>query len=221
MEKRLIDITRTLDAETAPWPGDQPFALQWTERIETGGLVNLAWFKMSPHLGTHADAPHHIETTGATALDFNLSHFVGPAWVVDVTPLEGGRIPASVLDSIDLARAPRILLRTGTHPDRKAWSPNFASLSLKLAEHLVRARVQLVGIDTPGVDPAESTDLAVHHALRSGGITWLEGLDLAAAAPGLYDLIALPLKLAGADASPVRAILIERPGGAGGSTVGR
>ena len=92
----------------------------------------------------------------------------------------------------------------------RCWSPDFSSLSVELAERLAEARVQLVGIDTPGVDPAESTDLAVHHLLQKGGVTWLEGLDLTDAPPGLYDFVALPLKLVGADASPVRAVLIER-----------
>jgi len=210
LTRKIIDITRTLDAETTPWPGDESFELQWTEQLSQGGQTNLSWFKMSPHIGTHVDSPFHVAEDGRRADELDLGRFLGPAWVVDASVAPNGRIPAALLETIDLKLGPRVLLRTQSYPDRRTWSPDFFSLSVELAEALARARVQLVGIDTPGVDPAASTDLAVHHVLHRGGITWLEGLDLTDAPPGLYDFVALPLKLAGAEASPIRAVLIKR-----------
>jgi arylformamidase len=104
---------------------------------------------------------------------------------------------------------PRVLFRTGTFPDPEAWNEDFASLSPELVEHLHGRGVLLVGIDTPSVDPMQSKGLESHHALLRTGMRNLEGLVLEGVADGIYTLIALPLPLAGADASPVRAVLVE------------
>jgi arylformamidase len=205
----IIEISRLLDVATVAWPGDAPFELHWTERISDGASVNLSALRLSPHLGTHADAPVHVREGAAGIEACDLSAYLGPARVMTARPGSDGRIPPEALAGIDLRDPPRLLLRTGTHPDSHRWPENFASLAPETAALLVQAGVVLVGLDTPGVDPADSTDLPAHRILADGGLRWLENLDLSAAAPGVYWLVALPLRIRGGDASPVRAVLVR------------
>ncbi len=207
---RVHDITRPLAAETAPWPGDVSFTLQWKETIRGGGLVNLSSISTSPHVGTHVDAPIHVRDGEPGAGELDLEPFLGPARVVLVGLGADGLVRPAALRGLDLARPPRILLRTDSCPSSLEWNPRFAALAPETADLLVRAGAILVGIDTPGIDPPDSRDLAVHRRLADGAVRWIEGLDLSRVQPGVYELIALPLLIPGGDASPVRAVLIER-----------
>lgn len=212
MEYRIIDISRTLEPETAPWPGDTPFAMEWTARIADGSSINLSAVHGSPHVGTHADAPLHVRE-GAAGIDrVPLEPYIGPVRVVAVSPGDDGLIHPESIEGIDLTNPPRLLLRTGTDPDSRSWPGHFAALAPDTARRLGQAKVLLVGLDTPSVDPADSKELPAHHALLDGGVHWLENLDLSGAEPGLYWLVALPLKIRGADAAPVRAVLIAGSG---------
>lgn len=206
---RIIDITRMLEPQTACWPGDTPFQLRWTARIDQGSSVNLSALEGSPHVGTHADSPLHVRQ-GAPATDaLELDAFVGPARVMAVAAEGDGLIRPAALSRVNLSDPPRLLLRTGSDPDPRRWPDHFAALAPETAELLVQSGVVLVGLDTPSVDPADSKDLPSHHRLLDGGIRWLENLDLSAAEPGIYWLAALPLRIRGADASPVRAVLLS------------
>ncbi len=207
---RIIDISRPLDKNTAVWPGDTPFSLAWRWRIDEKALVNLAAITTTPHAGTHVDAPLHIREGTPGIDEIALEPFVGPARVVAVTPGEDGRIGPEALGPADLAGPPRILLKTGTWPDSARWNRSFAHLAPEAAERLVREGALLVGIDTPGIDRFDSEDLPTHNILRDGGLSWIEGLDLSRAEPGVYELVALPLRISGGDASPVRAVLLDR-----------
>jgi len=208
MARRILDISRMLEPETACWPGDTPFGLEWTARIENGSSVNLSALHGSPHVGTHTDAPLHVRAGGAGVEALELIPFLGPARVVDVRADAEGLIRPSELAGLDLGNPPRILLRTGTDPDPRRWPGRFAALAPETARLLAERKVLLVGLDTPSVDPADSKTLPAHQALLDGGLCWLENLDLARAEPGLYELVALPLRIRGADASPVRAVLL-------------
>ncbi len=163
----------------------------------------------SPHAGTHADAPLHVLYGCAGIGELPLEPFLGPARVVAVRPGAGGLIPAEALRGLDLADPPRILLKTSTHPDSRRLPEAFAAPSPEAALVLAQGGAVLVGIDTPSVDPASARDLPVHRLLARAGVRWLENLDLSRAEAGLYELIALPLRIPGADASPVRAVLVE------------
>lgn len=207
--RRIIDISRPLSAGTAPWPGDDPFHLEWRRRIREGDPVNLSALRLSPHIGTHADAPLHVMDGESGIGEMDPALFVGPARVAAVSPGPGEAVDAPLFEGIDLADPPRILLKTGTNDDPGAWNARFAGLTAAAARALVDGGAKLVGIDTPGIDPSDSTELPAHKILAAGGLAWLENLDLREAEPGLYQLIALPLRIVGGDGSPVRAILVQ------------
>lgn len=204
----LYDISPPLSPATAVWPGDTPYTVERSESIATGGSVNLSSIAATPHLGAHADAPFHVSREGAGIAELPLEPFLGPCKVIEVPP-EPLILPAH-LGEVDTGNPPRVLLKTGSAwkgGDRTVFPERFSALSPELARHLAENGTLLVGLDTPSVDPFDSEGLPAHHALVEGGVLSLEGLDLDAVPPGVYELIALPLRLEGLDASPVRAVL--------------
>ena len=202
----LYDLSPTIRPETPVWPGDTPFQCRLTGRIAEGASVNLSAITTTPHLGSHADAPFHTEARGEGMADMPLDRYLGPCRVVRVPPQP--LIEPRHVEGIDLANPGRLLFRSESVRDR-------ADVPRALHRPLARAReparraggVLLVGMDTPSVDPFDSKTLDAHHALFRGGVAILEGLVLDGVPEGVYELIALPLKLAGLDASPVRAVL--------------
>ena len=206
----LYDITPPVRPGIPVWPGDTEYRAELTWAIARGDSVNVSAVTTTPHLGAHADAPFHVAEGGATVADMPLEPFLGPCRVVKVPP-EPLILPEH-LAGVDLGDPPRLLLETGSVGDRFSFPERFSALSPELARALGDAGCLLVGLDTPSVDPFDSKDLAAHHALVAGGVVNLEGLLLADVPPGLYELIALPLRLEGLDASPVRAVLRALPG---------
>jgi len=218
-QQTLIDITAPLTHRTAPFPGDTPFGLQWTMRMSQGMACNVSALTLSPHVGTHADAPYHYDDQGATIEAMPLDLYIGPVVVVHVQP-RAGFVTAAALEAIKaLPRQTgsaswwgfeRVLLRTDSYLDVNHFDPGFAALEPAAVDLLADAGVRLIGIDTPSVDPASSHDLPAHARCRVHGIVILEVLRLAHVQPGPYELIAAPLAIGGGDASPVRAILRAR-----------
>ena len=210
----LYDITPVVSPSLPVWPGDTPYGAKLTWSMAEGAPVNVSSITTTPHLGAHADAPFHVEADGAAIADLPLEPFLGPCRVVEVPP-EPLITPAH-LDGIDLADPPRLLLKTGSvrkseARDTPAFPERFSALSPELAHALGEAGTLLVGLDTPSVDPFDSKELLAHHALIAGGVVNLEGLLLDGVPAGIYELIALPLRLAGLDASPIRAVLRTLP----------
>ena len=207
MNEEPIDISRSLAPGIAVWPGDQTFGVRWSARIADGSSVNVGAVTLSTHTGTHADAPLHYDAGGAAIDALPLSSFVGPAWVVEVPRVDF--ILPEHLRGVDLERFPRVLFKTRSSavPD-DVWSADFAALHPDLVAWLGARGVVLVGTDAPSVDPADSTALPAHHALARHRIVNLENLSLGHVSAGGYRLVALPLKLSGMDASPVRAVLL-------------
>lgn len=204
---RIHDLSPLIEPSLAVWPGDQPFSREVALSMATGAHLDLSSVRTTVHLGAHADAPSHFGL-GATSIDaVELLPYVGPCQVMRVEVGRGERIQPHHLSGP--IRAPRVLFHTGTFPDPRSWNENFASLSPELVEALHAQGVVLVGLDTPSVDPFASKALESHHALLRTGMRNLEGLLLEGVPEGCYTLIALPLRIAGADASPVRAILLD------------
>jgi arylformamidase len=201
----LYDITLPVSAALAGWPGDAPYRFGWSCTKAGGASVNVGQLSCSIHTGTHTDAPYHFDDRGVTTERLPLSAYLGPARVLDVA----GRllIRRDDLSGVDLERTPRLLLRTGAWKDHGRFPDSIPVLAEDVPDWLAERGVVLLGMDVPSVDVLDSKTLPVHHALGRHGIAILESLDLSAVPEGVYELIALPLKLVGADGSPVRAVL--------------
>ena len=207
---RLIDISPPVSDRIGVWPGDVPYRRVEGLTLESGSGYALSSIVTTLHVGAHADAPSHYLAGGASIDRRPLDLYYGPCQVFAVDLPPGARIVPD--DLRDEVRAPRVLFRTGSFPDPHHFGEDFNSLSPELVDFLAARGVVLVGIDTPSVDPFDDRKLLSHHALARHDMANLEGLVLEGVEPGRYLLIALPLALSGADASPVRAALGPDPG---------
>lgn len=203
----IIDISRTLSATIAVWPGDIPFQLQRSLQISEGASVNLTRLELSAHTGSHVDAPYHFSEEGTSLEAVALDPFWGKAQVVSVEKEDGPLFPADFA-RYDLRRAPRLLVRSAASSVEPVVFPeHFVYPSPELARFLQEQGIILYGTDGPSMDAVDSKELPGHHALRQNSIAILEWLDLSGVGDGVYELVALPLKIAGGDGSPVRAAL--------------
>jgi arylformamidase len=215
---RLFDISRPLAATTAVWPGDEPFAFRLSWRIRDGASVNVGALTASVHTATHCDAPYHYDDAGATVDQLDLRPFIGPAWVIDVCGHD--RRWRERLKALDLSETPRVLFRTGGWPDSQRFPEQIPVMERDLPDWLGERGVVLIGVDLPSVDELDSKSLDNHHALGRRGIVIVEGLWLEDVPGGRYELIAPPLRIEGADGSPLRAVLRTLEISAGSPTVG-
>jgi arylformamidase len=207
--RRLWDISPPVHAGTPVFPGDTAYQQQWVANIAPGCPVNVCAITLSPHIGAHADAPLHYDPEGAPIGLVDLDPYLGRCRVVHAIgcgPLVKAGHLAHALGG-DLP--PRVLVRTYASMPQDRFDDDLPAFDSALVELLADRGVQLVGIDSASVDPAASKELPSHQVLRRRGIRVLENLVLDAVPEGDYELIALPLKLVSADASPVRAILRE------------
>lgn len=158
------------------------------------------------HLGAHTDAPNHYGANSESIESRSLNYYIGPCQVIQISIPRAQRIRLSDIQNVEI-KAPRILFKTLSYPDPYQWNDDFNSLSAELIQYLFSSGVQLVGIDTPSIDPATDKTLESHLCVHENNMAILEGIVLDHVAVGVYELIALPLKIEGADATPVRAIL--------------
>jgi arylformamidase len=201
----LYDISPAISPALAVWPGDTPPSREVLQDLARGDTVTLSSLRATVHLGAHADAPSHYGL-GAAAIDERpLDLYLGECEVIRVATASDRQVTPGLLSRT--ASAPRVLLATGTAPDSAVFNRDFAALAPELIDHLHERGVRLVGVDTPSVDPADSKTLPAHNRCLAHDMAILEGLRLADVPEGRYELIALPLRLVGFDASPVRAVL--------------
>lgn len=208
------DISPVISPRTAVFPGDQPFRREVALDFASGANLLLSAVHTTVHIGAHADAPNHYHPDGAPIDVRPLDRYFGACQVLRVGLPRGERIRVEHLRAE--VQAPRILFRTDSFPDPDRWNGDFNALSPALIEYLAAQGVVLAGIDTPSVDLADDKVLETHEAIYRSDLAILEGLVLNEVADGLYTLIALPLRIEGADAAPVRAALIADGGAAGG-----
>jgi arylformamidase len=213
----VIDLTPPVSPGLAVWPGDTPYSREVLCDLAKGDSVTLGTMRATLHLGAHADGPNHYGPGAPGIGERDLRHYLGPCRVLEVdrammdrraaTGCERRVTPADIAGGVPDVIEPRVLIRTGTFPDPEAWNDDFAGLSVELIDVLAARGVITVGVDTPSVDVRASKDLPAHRAILRHDMAILEGLVLAGVEPGAYELIAPPLRLMGADASPVRAVL--------------
>jgi arylformamidase len=206
--RKLWDISQTLRPDLPVWPGDTVFShgRRWSQGQDSP--VTVSHFATTVHAGTHADAPLHYSPAGPSAAEVPLEAYVGPCRVVDARG-EGPSILAHFIERGVPEPPPRVLFRTYERFPHEAWRSDFTSFSAEAIQALAALGVRLVGLDSPSLDPQNSKTMDAHRAVLAADMRVLEGLVLDDVPPGDYELIALPLKLAGLDASPVRAVLRE------------
>lgn len=204
--RRLWDISPPVDEQSAVFPGDTPYTQRLHFNLGPDCPVNVSTLTLSPHTGAHADAPLHYAADGQSAGELDLSPYLGPCRVIHCMgcgPLVQPEHIAHALKHLP----PRVLFRTAATASQ-SWG-SFTALAPETIGLLAMNNVVLVGLDTPSVDPSSSQDLPAHQMLRRHQLRVLENLVLDDVPAGDYELIALPLKLMRADASPVRAVLRE------------
>jgi arylformamidase len=206
--QRLWDISPPVRPGAPVFPGDTPYQQEWAATLAPGCPVNVSTITLSPHVGAHADAPLHYDAQGTPVGELDLQPYLGRCRVVHAIA------PGALVTWEHIAHAvrdlpPRVLVRTYEHAPVDRWDPDLAGFAPDTIERLADAGVRLVGIDTASIDPAQSKTLDSHQVIRRRGLRVLENLVLDDVPEGDYELIALPLKLMTADASPVRAVLRE------------
>jgi len=211
---KIWDISRTLSNDFAEWPGDEPFRYRLTREIAKGQTVNLGAITMSVHNGTHADARFHFGIKDESIDKAPLNIYLGRATVVDLAQTFFRSREKHLITTEDLkphaeeiAATSRLLVRTGRWSDSTIFPNQIPVIAADVPAWLQKNGVKLLGLDLPSMDEIDSKSLQNHHALARAGIAIVESLDLSEVAPGIYNLAALPLKIAGGDGAPVRAVL--------------
>lgn len=201
----IYDITPPVTETLGVWPGDTSVAREVLLDMKRGDNLTLSTLRATVHLGAHADGPNHYGKDAPGIEQRSLEFYLGPCQVIHVEAARGSRVGPSRLPSS--IHASRVLIATGTFPDPMHWNEDFAGLAPDLIDHLHHQGVKTIGIDTPSVDLFTDQELLSHQRFLAHDMAILEGLVLRGVPEGMYELIALPLKLVGFDASPVRAIL--------------
>jgi arylformamidase len=211
---KIWDISRTLSNDFAEWPGDEPFRYRVTNEIAKGASVNLGAIAMSVHNGTHADARFHFEVNGPPIEKASLDIYLGRATVVDLSETFFQSTEKHLITREDLrphaeeiAATSRLLVKTSRWSNSTVFPNRIPVIAADVPTWLQKNGVKLLGVDLPSMDELNSKALQNHHALAHAGIAIIESLDLSEVAPGIYNFAALPLKIAGADGAPVRAVL--------------
>jgi arylformamidase len=211
---KIWDISRTLTNDFAQWPGDEPFRYRLTNEIAKGAAVNLGAISMSVHNGTHADGQFHFDTNGTAIDKAPLDIYLGRAMVVDLSQAFSCLKEKHLITIEDLrphaeeiAATSRLLVKTGRWNDSSVFPDRIPVVAAGVPAWLQKNGVKLLGVDLPSMDEIDSKSLQNHHALARAGVAIIESLDLGDVASGIYNFAALPLKIAGADGAPVRAVL--------------
>ena len=203
----IYDISRPISEKLAVWPGDSTFSYETIVSKGEDSAVNLTTLTLSAHTGTHADAPFHYDSSGQHPAELSLDPYIGTAHVVTITRKNGGIVPAD-FDHADLMGMQRLLIHTWVSDlAHDQWPEDFPYPTTELIDWLAAQSVVLMGVDMPSVDAFDSKTLDCHHRLLRHGIVNLETLYLKNVPDGVYELVALPLKIQSVCGSPVRAIL--------------
>ena len=202
---KLIDISRPITSGMPVWPGDSEVEFSLSSSKTKGSDANVGRLAMGVHAGTHADAAYHYNEAGVRIDEMPLDLFVGPARVVDIR--SQSFITPELLAGIDFTGTPRVLFRSDTWTDMTKFPTEWPVLGMATPAWLAERGVRLIGLDVPSVDTLTSVGMLMHHTIDRAGLFILENLDLRDVAPGIYNLIALPLRIKGADGSPIRAVL--------------
>lgn len=202
---RIFDISMPLQPGMVVWPGDTAFELDRVFRRAHGDSVNVGSMITSLHAGTHVDAPRHLEDHLPGVEAIRLDCVWGRCQLIDQgshPEISRELLENSVADSTE-----RLLVKTSAWGNRAQFPSAIPTLTVSAAEWLAARGMRLFGVDLPSVDQIDSKALLIHHLLVEHGIVILEGLCLDEVPAGHYEISALPLRIPGMDAAPVRAVL--------------
>jgi len=205
---KLLDISRPIYTNMPVWPGDTPTGFDFANTKAAGYAANVGRLRLSLHAGTHADAPYHYNDAGRKIDEIPVDAYVGPARVVDIRGQT--LITPALLAAQDFAATPRVLFKSDSWTDPAVFPTTWPLMATDTPAWLAGHGVRLIGLDVPSVDHITSKDLPLHHACDAVNLLIIENLDLRAVTPGVYELIALPLRITGGDGSPLRAVLRDR-----------
>ncbi|NVJ99400.1 MAG: arylformamidase [Alphaproteobacteria bacterium] len=206
---KIYDISQTIRPGIPVWPGDSEFILNRTWQLDAECPVNVSAITMSTHTGSHADSRLHFKEDGADSAETPLDAYIGPALLIDLSAdvPSGGLVEPTHLEGKLPDRVERLLIKLFDRFPHEGWDPAFPAIHPDTIPYLAARGCKLIGLDVPSLDPQDSKTLDTHIAVDRAGLAILEGLVFDDVPPGSYELIALPLKIAGADGSPLRAIL--------------
>lgn len=202
-----IDISTTIREDLVVWPGDPQPKITALSTLSQGDECNLSGISISLHTGTHLDAPRHYLDHGKTIDNLDPNDLTGPVKILEVT--KGLAIGKKELEPFDIYPGDKLFLKTANSEldwQRRAFLTEYAHLTPQAAAYLVSRQVSLIGIDYLSIGDNQSGP-EVHRTLLGSNILILEGLLLKDIEPGEYDMVCLPLKVAGADGSPARTII--------------
>lgn len=207
---RIYDVTLTISPDLVVWPGDPKIVLERVQKIEEGGKANVTRLAFSAHTGTHVDAPFHFLPDGDTVESLPLKLLTGRAYVVHIP--DADLITREVIENAGIPpRTRRVLFKTRNSDHwakgHEKFNTNYVALAPDAAGILIQRGVKLVGVDYLSVAPYEDTT-PTHQVLLKAGVVIVEGLDLSEVEAGRYTFYCLPLKIAGSDGAPARALLI-------------
>jgi len=207
---KIYDISVLVYEGMPTWPGDPKFSSSLASSISRGNAANVSHLDMGAHTGTHVDAPFHFFANGTGVDQLSLETLIGPCRVFDLTDVTGD-ITAAALEKCDWRGVTRALFKTRNsrhwvQGDRE-FDKGFTALAADGAAYLVARGVKLVGVDYLSVEGYGNKDHAVHDTLLGANVVIVESLNLSEVPAGDYELIALPVKLKGADGAPARVVL--------------
>ena len=207
----IHDITVPFKPGMTVWPGHPPFEMVPVSEIAQGKRSNVSRISMASHNGTHMDPPYHFLADGATLDGICLETLIGPADVLHIP--DAVEIDADLLESLDIPEdCQRLLFHTSNSiywdQDDTEFHADYVGLTTDGAQWIVDRGIKLVGNDYLGVHRYDSA-IPVHHVLLGANVVVVEGLNLTNIPSGRYRLIALPMKIAGGDGAPVRAVLVD------------
>jgi len=206
----IYDISVVLGKESMDFPGDEPFSLTWTERMQDGGACDLSALRMSAHAGAHLDSPAHFLPGGKTLDQYPLGEFIRPAQLIEIRDPQCVRV--GELEGLEIPEGDALLFKTENSRSGRnrggVFLERFVYLSAEAAALCVRRKVGLVGLDACSIERYGDRRFPAHRRLMEGGALILEGIHLGHVPAGRYTLVCLPLKLSGCEASPVRAVLL-------------
>ncbi|WP_284336680.1 arylformamidase [Comamonas sp. NoAH] len=204
--RQIWDISAPIHSASPVFPGDSPYQQSWSSSISPQCPVNVSTISMSPHIGSHADAPLHYDAQGQSMGEVNLEPYIGRCRVIHAMHCGPLIEWEHIAHATHTPLPARVLVRTYQQVP-EYWDEHLSAFAPSTVERLADLGVRLIGIDTASIDPADSRSLDSHMLVRTRNLNVLENLVLDGVAEGDYELIALPLKLMQAEASPVRAIL--------------